>query len=117
MHHTIILTITTPQSYLILYTIPPLFFFFLNDTANTEIYTLSLHDALPISLDSGRPWASRVSVGVPETVGDVRRRRIPADGGDVFRPVRFDRGRSGHTSAPLSRPQKARRPGTSSVQS
>src|SRR5687768_18201388 len=25
-------------------------FFFLNDTATTEIYTLSLHDALPISL-------------------------------------------------------------------
>src|SRR2546429_4327237 len=28
------------------------FFFFFNDTATTEIYTLSLHDALPIS-----PWA------------------------------------------------------------
>src|SRR2546426_12366772 len=29
---------------------PPLFtfFFFFNDTATTEIYTLSLHDALPI---------------------------------------------------------------------
>src|SRR3989442_7451744 len=26
------------------------FFFFFNDTATTEIYTLSLHDALPISL-------------------------------------------------------------------
>src|SRR3712207_8336431 len=25
------------------------FFFFFNDTATTEIYTLSLHDALPIS--------------------------------------------------------------------
>src|SRR5258707_15214574 len=29
------------------------FFFFFNDTATTEIYTLSLHDALPIS-DSSR---------------------------------------------------------------
>src|SRR6185436_21038532 len=29
-----------------------LFFFFFNDTATTEIYTLSLHDALPIA---GRP--------------------------------------------------------------
>src|SRR2546430_4270093 len=29
---------------------PVLFFFFFNDTATTEIYTLSLHDALPISL-------------------------------------------------------------------
>src|SRR5437773_11558921 len=36
---------------------PVLFFF--NDTATTEIYTLSLHDALPIStsLRSGRAWA------------------------------------------------------------
>src|SRR5713226_9978614 len=33
---------------------PALFFsafFFFNDTATTEIYTLSLHDALPISLE------------------------------------------------------------------
>src|SRR2546422_11444221 len=35
---------------------PPLscfFFFFFNDTATTEIYTLSLHDALPISPTPG----------------------------------------------------------------
>src|SRR2546426_8944946 len=32
--------------------VPPVvcFFFFFNDTATTEIYTLSLHDALPISV-------------------------------------------------------------------
>src|SRR2546430_10090103 len=30
---------------------PTIFFFFFNDTATTEIYTLSLHDALPISHD------------------------------------------------------------------
>src|SRR5262249_58505266 len=29
----------------------PLFFFFFNDTATPEIYTLSLHDALPIYVD------------------------------------------------------------------
>src|SRR2546429_1371957 len=29
------------------------FFFFFNDTATTEIYTLSLHDALPIYADNG----------------------------------------------------------------
>src|SRR5258708_24054684 len=29
------------------------FFFFFNDTATTEIYTLSLHDALPICADAG----------------------------------------------------------------
>src|SRR2546426_12184390 len=30
-------------------------FFFFNDTATTEIYTLSLHDALPISGDGAQP--------------------------------------------------------------
>src|SRR5215207_4180770 len=35
------------------------FFFFLNDTATTEIYTLSLHDALPISRGASSPaWRS-----------------------------------------------------------
>src|SRR2546426_9380979 len=29
------------------------FFFFFNDTATTEIYTLSLHDALPICTEVG----------------------------------------------------------------
>src|SRR5258708_25601824 len=31
-------------------------FFFFNDTATTEIYTLSLHDALPISAGPRRRW-------------------------------------------------------------
>src|SRR5256885_17239454 len=35
------------------------FFFFFNDTATTEIYTLSLHDALPISTDGARPWIQK----------------------------------------------------------
>src|SRR5476651_2833676 len=34
-------------------------FFFFNDTATTEIYTLSLHDALPICSAS---WAGRCSL-------------------------------------------------------
>src|SRR2546422_5360303 len=35
-----------------------LFFFFFNDTATTEIYTLSLHDALPIcGAGDSRPTA------------------------------------------------------------
>src|SRR6266704_7048037 len=37
------------QNYLL-----PFVFFFFNDTATTEIYTLSLHDALPISADRRR---------------------------------------------------------------
>src|SRR2546430_4264918 len=32
-------------------------FFFFNDTATTEIYTLSLHDALPISFEVQRGGA------------------------------------------------------------
>src|SRR6266704_6443399 len=31
-----------------------IFVFFFNDTATTEIYTLSLHDALPISVFGGK---------------------------------------------------------------
>src|SRR2546429_9114444 len=34
-------------------------FFFFNDTATTEIYTLSLHDALPICRTSSRGAGSR----------------------------------------------------------
>src|SRR5215203_7209398 len=35
------------------------FFFFFNDTATTEIYTLSLHDALPILRATNSPDRSR----------------------------------------------------------
>src|ERR1044071_10521603 len=43
-------------------------FFFFNDTATTEIYTLSLHDALPISADL--PFAEPVEyVQVCDTYG------------------------------------------------
>src|SRR3990170_5387810 len=37
------------------------FFFFFNDTATTEIYPLSLHDALPIS---GRGAAAALAIGL-----------------------------------------------------
>src|SRR5258708_36339283 len=36
--------------FLLLLSLPSFSFFFFNDTATTEIYTLSLHDALPIFL-------------------------------------------------------------------
>src|SRR2546430_13234104 len=35
------------------------FFFFFNDTATTEIYTLSLHDALPICPSGRASWSGR----------------------------------------------------------
>src|SRR2546426_7556374 len=53
----------------------PLFFFFFNDTATTEIYTLSLHDALPISSSSSsRRRRSSFVRGdcLPETSSFVR---------------------------------------------
>src|SRR2546430_11462108 len=37
-------------------------FFFFNDTATTEIYTLSLHDALPISKDRQKFLAKRIEL-------------------------------------------------------
>src|SRR5947207_10426679 len=43
-----------------------LFFFFFNDTATTEIYTLSLHDALPIS-NRPRRFCRRPTSGAPQT--------------------------------------------------
>src|ERR1041385_9274841 len=38
------------------------YFFFFNDTATTEIYTLSLHDALPICRSLGRPVGTAPNV-------------------------------------------------------
>src|SRR5437868_14950263 len=65
-----------------------LLFFFFNDTATTEIYTLSLHDALPISSAAVRS-------------GSARRDRARADGSRLSprpsrrtaRPTRTDRDR------------------------
>src|SRR2546422_7805402 len=51
-------------------------FFFFNDTATTEIYTLSLHDALPISAVRGRrDQASGAGTGRPRRRGGLRRDR------------------------------------------
>src|SRR2546430_16690125 len=55
-------------------------FFFFNDTATTEIYTLSLHDALPISHRGG--WHARGSrrPGARNRAGAAQRRRPHAAG-------------------------------------
>src|SRR3990167_7009701 len=44
-------------------------FFFFNDTATTEIYTLSLHDALPIWLARDRYALSTTTVSLPVLPG------------------------------------------------
>src|ERR1039457_383376 len=64
---------------------------FFNDTATTEIYTLSLHDALPISLKNdilakscdlkacGAPHGDRAVRGLEKNLRERRYRRV-ADG-------------------------------------
>src|SRR2546422_7674162 len=58
-------------------------FFFFNDTATTEIYTLSLHDALPISRhdakrdDSPRPSSGPGLAALGRPGESVRRGRAP----------------------------------------
>src|SRR3712207_9179605 len=51
-------------------------FFFFNDPATTEIYTLSLHDALPIS-------ANGVAAALSPDPGDYRHHRGGEDNGDA----------------------------------
>src|SRR2546422_8938818 len=49
-------------------------FFFFNDTATTEIYTLSLHDALPISfIGQSRGWRHAVR---PTSSPGIRKARF-----------------------------------------
>src|SRR2546422_5385536 len=75
-------------------------FFFFNDTATTEIYTLSLHDALPISDAWRRLRASRESTQrrrAPPSAPRERsgRRRPPARGSSgTARTSRRSDGRS-----------------------
>src|SRR3989449_7435805 len=61
------------------------FFFFFNDTATTEIYTLSLHDALPISRAVALPYRRRRRVRYPSVrrggVGDDHRATALGRGG------------------------------------
>src|SRR2546429_7104697 len=56
--------------------LPIYFFFFFNDTATTEIYTLSLHDALPIywSLSGGSAAVERNQHHLQLCGGDIPQR-------------------------------------------
>src|SRR2546422_3600307 len=66
-------------------------FFFFNDPATTEIYTLSLHDALPIYLLSHRTLLVRPSACAPAPDG-----------------ARHSRGRAGGTGSWSARPRRPR---------
>src|SRR6266540_7016674 len=89
-------------------------FFFFNDTATTEIYTLSLHDALPIytaedapeelelpgefpftrgphpDMYRGRPWTIRQYAGFASAEETNRRFRYLLDRGQTGLSVAFD---------------------------
>src|SRR5258708_17473704 len=56
-----------------------IFFFFFNDTATTEIYTLSLHDALPIYLPALAAGCRSPAAwpGTPGTGSSRSRSRVP----------------------------------------
>src|SRR5476651_2824395 len=62
-------------SFLLVRRVLLLFVFFFNDTATTEIYTLSLHDALPISLPSWC-WRSAPAAARPRRRADRKSTRL-----------------------------------------
>src|SRR5689334_25371994 len=69
------ITISIISLYLLFIFTFSLLFFFFNDTATTEIYTLSLHDALPI-FDSGKiNWKREFHAGHPPG-GDRKSTRL-----------------------------------------
>src|SRR5205823_14245473 len=69
------------------------FFFFLNDPATTEIYTLSLHDALPIWLRiSTRPMSDcAVILVVEDREDDILLLRNALRKANLANPVHFVR--------------------------
>src|SRR3990170_8124949 len=69
------------------------FFFFFNDTATTEIYTLSLHDALPICAGAHRPLPGRPRQRC-RSAGAARGAARPLAHGDGRGGRRADRGAS-----------------------
>src|SRR6266404_8608418 len=69
------------------------FFFFFNDTATTEIYTLSLHDALPISI--GRSANGRAKRDLRPTSRVMAPSPVPATGSVALgRDLQYERARS-----------------------
>src|SRR5258708_37469343 len=73
------------------------FFFFFNDTATTEIYTLSLHDALPISR-THRGGVAVCAVGQPWAMTTWSPSRTPSTISVLRSPTRPSRRSEEHTS-------------------
>src|SRR2546430_16720179 len=89
------------------------FFFFFNDTATTEIYTLSLHDALPILIFGG--------AGADVIGGGYGLDRIFGEGGnDVLLDRKSTRLNSSHSQISyavfcLKKKNKTKQPGTDTI--
>src|SRR5215470_19924608 len=108
------------------------FFFFFNDTATTEIYTLSLHDALPICEFSNHANVLRLTIGEtqeserlaaeetivileanlddlnPQVFGYVMDRALEEGALDAFGiPVQMKKNRPGMLLTILARPEDA----------
>src|SRR5256885_16681375 len=95
-------------------------FFFFNDTATTEIYTLSLHDALPISAFS-RLWSPGCGMSITTLLPSTRstpvarrgptlvtHRRVSTPGGTPYVDAlnrRPSAAASGHAPLTRRRPQ------------
>src|SRR3712207_7060906 len=78
-----------------------LFFFFFNDTATTEIYTLSLHDALPIYIEIkyGRPMQEWLDLVVERLEGRAHM--------DVVNWLKAEHGMGhGHANAVVARSEE-----------
>src|SRR2546430_13462643 len=79
--------------------------FFFNDTATTEIYTLSLHDALPISHELGHCIAAECRSVQPRTVsisGDRKSTRLNSSHSQISYAVFCLKKKNIHSTPPLS---------------
>src|SRR3989337_4055608 len=79
------------------------FFFFFNDTATTEIYTLSLHDALPISFGP-RMFRRRCWTTGSPTALDRKSTRLNSSHGSISYAVFCLKKKQTHTQSPAQQP-------------
>src|SRR5258708_29930055 len=83
--------------------LPTLSFFFFNDTATTEIYTLSLHDALPIS--TPQELFNVLQRLVPRLYSIASSQAVSPDKAETsVRVVRYDSHRSEEHTSELQSP-------------
>src|SRR6266849_1916346 len=93
-----------------------LFFFFFNDPATTEIYTLSLHDALPISGPPQGGVATEAAVVAP---GQFRAggKRLRASSGPAHRLPATQAAGDESTGAACAGRARVRRPASGNARS